>query len=290
MQKHNWRTASFALSLALALVVPAMAAKTVSTQKVGGKLRAVAENGEETGKFVFETAVKGEKIRESMAVTAEGLDTTTDDAGDLPVYDIWLITDDGGTEADFGDMKLRRSGKAKFKFRSRRDDYPAAIDEVRDFTGGKVEIRDADDGVVLRGNIPDYLGLDDDNEEGSHSRVKAAGSRNLSPDDDESRAVGKIGTKYQNKPGGADEQLLLVCKRLETGSHTLVAIDGENVETEVGTFRAISRAGVGVLRLDSRQGTEIPGGVLDLGGQKLEVRDGDENVVLKGRFPDLLPE
>ena len=124
---------------------------------------------------------------------------------------------------------------------------------------------------------------------GSHARVNAHGSKSLSPEDDTSRAKGHVATAYASRPSGPVEKAHDRVQRLDRGSYDAVAIDDDDNETEIGSFRAISRSGVGVLSMDSRQGTEIPGGgVIDLGGQKLEIRDGDGNVVLKGRFPELL--
>jgi hypothetical protein len=289
MPARSWRHAALALPLALAVAVPLALAGTQSTQKVGGRLAATDDGGDAKGKFKFKTRVRGETVKEWMDVWAWRLDATKDDEGNLPTYELWLVNEEGDAEASFGKFRLSSWGRARFKFRSWRHDYPDDVDEVRDFSGGTVEVR-LDDTVVLDGNIPDYIGLEDDNEEGSHSRCRAVGKTWLGPVAADGREKARLKTVYANKPAGAVQKIYMLAKRLEKGGkYTLYAVDKDGNETKIDTFRAVTRYGIGIIDMDTREGTRIPGGsVIDLGGQKAEVRDADEKAVLRGRFPKLL--
>lgn len=278
--------AAVVVALALTASVPAIAARTRSTQVVRGRMS--FQDSDATGRFEMRAITRGEHAREEVRVRFEGLDATADGEGNLPEYHLWLVTGDGGTEADFGAARLRRNGHGGFRYRFPRMDHPDGVDDLRDFGGGAIELRDADDALVLEGTIPDFRGIDADNGRGSHSVARAVGTRVLDAVAEDSRGRGRLTTRYLNRPSGTDEQIHLVVKRLDRGAYTLVAIDDSDNETEIGRFRAISRAGVGVLHLDTRQGTNLAAGVLDLGGQRAEVRDADGSAVLRGRFPDLL--
>ena len=73
-----------------------------------------------------------------------------------------------------------------------------------------------------------------------------------------------------------------------TSSETITLPKLRSAFATIGTIRTFTRLGVGILLLDSRQGTDIPGDSLfDLSGQDVEVRAADGTVVLTGRFPNL---
>ena len=92
-------------------------------------------------------------------------------------------------------------------------------------------------------------------------------------------------------PRGRHEALRVECWLLKArrgDEVSVVCIDGDGNETRLGTMLVRTRARLGVLRLSTRAGDEIPGGgVLALGGQTVEVRDADGVVHLTGFFPVL---
>ena len=285
----------FTARLATAVAVGAIALTAVTAtaavtqQRVKGRLSATAEDSEAGGKFKIDLKIRGEEVvKERLWVEAWGLDATADDEGGRPTYDVVLIdTDDN--EADFGEMRLRRNGRALFKFRSNKTDFPGDIESFEESEGGTIEIRDGDT-VVLEGDIPTFIGLDDENEAGSGAGARSKAKRNLSATDEDSRAKGKIRVRAWNRPRNSGEKVVITAKRLDrdAGPFTVVVIDGDD-ETELGDFRARTRLGFGLLILDTRKGDDIgdDDSVFDLGGLDVEVRDAEGNVVLDGKFPRL---
>lgn len=274
------------LAASLLLLVPVAADATTTKQKVRGKLEATADDSEAKGKFWLFAKTRNDRFRETLTVLAKGLDATEDENGDRPEYNVWLVNADGDFEADFGIGKLNARGKFRFRFSSGNTNYPDDVDELRDFGGGTIEVRDGDD-VVLDGEIPEFVDIDDDNEEGSGSGARAKDKEKLTAVDEDSKARGAVRARAQNKPKGQREQIVVTVKRLDKGTYTVVVIPEEGDEVELGDIRTFTRLGVGILFLDSRR-DDIPGdGVLSMGGDDVEVRDEDGNAVLTGSFPEL---
>ncbi len=280
-----------ALALSVVLLGAAAASAAITVQSVRGKLTSSDDEADEKGKFKIRAAERGEESREGIRVRAVKLDATADDAGDLPVYDLWLVDSTGDTEADFGDLDLRESGRARFRFSSKTTSLPAGVDAIRDFGGGTIEIRDADGVVVISDDIPDFIGLDDENSEGSGAGARGRDKERLTrPIDAEGESKGAIKAHVANTPNGVFERLTVSVKGLASadGAYDVVAIDGDGDETVLGEIETVTRAGVGVLRLQERDDEDIPGGGIDvLAGFDVEVRNADGDVVLSGVYPTI---
>ncbi len=273
----------------IVLVAGSVAVAQVTQSAVRGKLRPTDDESRAKGKFVLVSKDKRGNVQETIAVGAIHLDATRDDEGNRPVYDLWLVDVDEN-EADFGDLRLNRAGSARFKWSSRRDDYPDGVDALTDFSEGTIQVRDADSNVVLDASIPEFLGLTDDNESGSHAAARAKAKSRLRSDDDTSVAAGAIETRYVNRPSGVRElyTVRLVGLGADGGPYAVVAIDG-STEIDLGDVETAGRAGKGRLHVDTNDEDTIPddGSVLDLSGLDVEVRDNDDNVVLTGSFPTI---
>jgi len=273
----------------LALAGAPAVARTVTTQAVRGRLVAVDEESDAAGKFRIVVHSRAAGSREALEMDAWGLDAARDDAGDLPSYRAFLVTADGGTEADFGELSLAPSGRARFRFASPRMDFPEGVETLVDFAGGTVEVR-RDGAAVLSGDIPEFVGVDDGSGEGSGATARAAGEARLIPTRDGGRAHGLLQALYVNRPRVQFEGIRVECLGLGSAGDefTVICIDESRNETEVGSMTSRSRFGVALLELSTRAGDTMPGdGVLALGGQRVEVRDARGTAWLVGRFPVL---
>jgi hypothetical protein len=271
----------------LALGTPAEA-RLVTTQVVRGRLLPTDDESRAHGTFRIVVQTRGEAGREFLYADAWGMDTTKD----LPSYHCWLVNADGSLEADFGECYLTARGRAKVRFATAREDLPEGVTTLKEFAGGTVEIRLAD-ALVLAGDVPDFLGILDDNGRGSGAAARALGVHRLKATDAGGDAKGFVQALYVNRPSLTVEALRVECLGLRRigDVFTVVVIDGDGAETELGTMVARTRFGVGVLHLSTRRGDTIPGGgVLALGGFRLEVRDAGGTAWLVGRFPDLAAE
>jgi hypothetical protein len=152
-----------------------------------------------------------------------------------------------------------------------------------------VELR-LGDTAILAGDVPDFLGIADENGAGSGAVASAVGVKRLRVTADGGDAKGVITVTYVNRPQVQVEALRIECLALGSAGDvfTVVAIDSEGAETELGSMTSRTRYAVAVLALSSRRGDTIPGGgVLALGGQKVEVRDAGGTAWLAARFPAL---
>jgi len=266
-------------------------AGTLTKQAVGGRLDPVDDTSDDTGRFKMLVKTRGAAVRETLYLDARHLDTTRDDEGNLPSYHAWVVNADGSASADFGEAFLNARGRAKLRAKSWKGGFPEELASLKDFAGGVVELR-LGDTVLLRGDIPEFLGIGDENEPGSHSRVKAIGIKRLRSTPEGDGARGWIGALKVNRPTLQVEALWVECLRLgERGDvFTVVAIAEDGTETTLGTMTSRTRFEYAAMRLSTRRGDTIPGGgVLALGGQSVEVRDADGVAHLVGRFPDLDP-
>ena len=283
----RWMGPVAAATLASLLVFTASPAEaTVIRHGVRGPMDPVAEDGAEDGRFWI-GIVEGEGGRgfERLEVHARRLDATEDDNGDLPEYHVFLIDADETVTSDVGAMRLSPRGKALLRFDTRRD-IPDDFDSLRDFGGGTIEVRLGDD-AVLRGDIPEFIDVDDDTARGAAATVRDFERLSATAEDGDEEGV--IGARYRNAPRGTDEQILVQCIKLDRRQeYEVVAIASDSTETRIGTFYAGGPFGIGTLFLSTRNGDEIPGGgVLELSGQDVEVRGSDGTAVLAGRFPIL---
>ena len=277
--------AAFAL---LALGTPAEA-RVVTTQVVRGRLHPVADDSRAHGQFVISVQSVRDRSRERLDVVAAGLDATKDGDGNLPDYRCWVVNADRSVAADFGSGRVSEGGRFRFRFASPRQEFPDGVSSLVDFAGGQVQVRLGED-LVLAGDIPEFLGIDDDNEGGSGAAARAWGIHRLRATDAGGDAKGFVSCLYVNRPRVTVEALRVECLGLARigDTFTVVVIDGDGAETELGTMVARTRFGVGILHLSTRAGDEIPGGgVLAMGGFRLEVRAADGTAWLVGRFPDL---
>lgn len=284
--------ASAALAATLALGGSPAEARITTWQAVHGRLVPTNSESEAHGKFEMLVQRRGDHARERLKVQAWGMDVTRDGDGNLPSYRVFLVVADASFEADFGEAFLSARGRARLGFRSGASSFPDGVESLAQFAGGKVEIRLGSD-VILAGDVPEFLGLDDDNEPGSGAAAGALGVVRLHATDAGGRAHGVLEALYVNRPRVEVEAIHVECLRLGRRGETfdVVAVDGSGGETTLGSMVARTRLGIGILHLSTRRGDTIPGGgVLALGGQRVEVRDADGVVLLVGRFPTLLSE
>jgi hypothetical protein len=264
-------------------------ARLVTTQVVRGRLLPTDDASDAMGKFRILVKDNGTAQREFLYVDAWGLDASRDGEGNLPSYRAWIVTADGGTSADFGEMYLSARGRAKLRFHSARDSFPSGVETLKDFAGGTVEVR-LGDAVVLAGDVPDFLGLLDGNSRGSGAAAKAVGTTRLRPTEDGAGAKGVLQAVYANRPRVQVEALRIECLGLGSrgDEFTAVCVDGEGTGTTLGTMVSRTRYGVAVLHLSTRRGDTIPGGgVLALAGPTVEIRDASGTAWLTGTFPTL---
>ncbi len=275
-----------------ALLAGGLATAAVSQQAVRGKLQPTDDSSEAEGRFRIDlTDRRTTRKRERLQAWGRGLDTTADDDGGRPVYDLWLIDGDDN-EVDFGDVRLKRSGVFLFRAKYPHADFPEGVESLDDFAGGTIEVRDADGTAILDGTIPDFIDVDEENEPGSHAAARARDKSRLRPPaadegEDESDAVGGMLARYVNRPRTVREMYVVKVAHLDpdAGPYDVIAIDG-STEIDLGEIETSGRREHGKLRVDTKNDDEIPGGgLLDLSQLDVEVRDADGNVVLRGTFP-----
>jgi hypothetical protein len=288
------RNTLVAVALGAALFASAAPAEAMPRpgvrQVVHGRLLPPDAESDAHGKFRLKVKKRGEAQREFLYVDAWGLDARRDDAGNIPDYHVFLVMADGSAAADFGEMRLSARGYARLRWHSARDGYPDGVESIAPFAAGKVEVR-LGDTVVLSGDVPEFLDLMDENEPGSGARVVVSEIARLHATEDGGRARGIVQALAASLPRGRHEALRVECWLLKArrgDELSVVCVDGDGNETRLGTMLVRTRAHLGVLRLSTRAGDEIPGGgVIALGGQTVEVRDADGVVHLTGFFPVL---
>lgn len=280
-----FRTIAATAMAATLLVGAADANAAILKQGVRGKLAAAdAESGAQ-GRFRILIRDRGERHWESLLVAARGLDTTADEEGARPEYHAYLI-DSEAAETDMGALRLRRGGRAVLRFNTRRDALPDGVESLADFGGGTIEVRLGDE-VVLSGDVPEFLGVGDGNEEGSGAAAKGHASSRLTPLDEEGRGRGFVTASIRNLPRGVDERIVVeIIRTGDRGDTFSVTLNPEvGPETLLGEIRLRGRLGVGRLVLSTVRGDALPDSVLELGGTPVEVRDAEGTVVLSGTFP-----
>src|SRR5689334_4695435 len=198
MTRNLLAAAALASVLSLGLGAPAEA-RTISTQVVRGRLLPTDDASDAVGTFRILVQERGEARREFLYADAWGLDATKDGEGNLPSYHCWLVTADAATSADFGECYLTARGRARARFASAREDFPEGVATLKDFAGGTAEIR-LGDAVVLTGDVPDFLGITDENRPGSHSAARVLGIKRLTPTDAGGDARGLVECLYVNRP------------------------------------------------------------------------------------------
>jgi hypothetical protein len=264
------------------LVAPFLAdAAGLSVRSVRGDLTAVDEDSDAKGRFTLLTLASGRRGSEKLFIEVKGLDKDTE-------YEV-LLGEDVDDAASFGEITIRgRRGAGRFRFSSRRDDYPDGVDGLDDFSGDSIFVV-AGDETVLEGDIPAFAGLDDE-EVDEGALAFGFGKEKLSPpEDDDSRARGWLLTAAVNSSRGSREWLSVTVIFLDKDEEydvVLLGEDGGDDET-LGTIDPRSRLGLGALILDTARDDELPDHPSDLAGRGIEVRDSDGNVVLEGEFPAL---
>lgn len=259
-------------------------------QGVRGKLTASDTSDDAEGRFRIRLRDRRNGVAsERVEVDAVRLDATREDDGDLPTYRVWVVAAGETTSADLGAMRLSPRGRAVLRFDTRRTSLPEGVTTLEDFGGGTLQVR-LGDTVVLSGAIPEFLGPDDGNGEGSGAAAVLRASSRLRPADAADPWRGFVDARWSSTPRGTRESLRVRAVLLERSGapYTVVCIDTESAETELGTFTPRGRFGEGRLVIDTRDGAAIPGGdVKALGGQAVEVRAADGTVVLEGTFPSV---
>lgn len=255
--------------------------------QVRGKLTTDTSGVRTKARFKIQSIQRGATLKEKIWLDVRKLDVTKDEAGDRPTYDVILLDSDD-TEFDFGTLRIRRDGTGKFRWSSRRDDYPTGLDDLTELGGGSFEVRDAsDDSVVVSGDIPEFPGLEGDNTDGA--RVRGVDRSRLTPDDDTSVARGIMRAVLANRPDGDFERITVNIRGLASagGPYTVVVVDGDT-ETELGEISTRGRSGEGQLDIDVDDEDFPEDSVLDLAGLDVEVRADDGDVVLSGVFPTIV--
>jgi hypothetical protein len=282
MTPRHWMLATAA---AAAVLVPSIVAADVMQQIVRGRVEAVDTSSGARGDYRMEVRDINGRVEETLNFRGRRLGALPDQNGDPPVYHVVLI-DSGGTKtADFGAVRLNRNGSAGLHFRSRKDDFPVGVTSLTEFGGGTFELQ-RDAAAVLRGTIPAFVGLDGDASKDAFAHFH--GKARLTPTPDGGAARGDIQEESKNGPNRSFQRLRIAIRLVGTVANpfTVVAIDGAQNETVIGTITARGGRGEGALKFDTRQGDTIPGGGLaGLSGQTIEVRNGSNVAVLTGKFP-----
>ena len=274
------KTLAAATLLAAAAVVslPGDANAGVERQVVRGRLEPVAAESSSHGRFRMAIAdrTSGAHV-ERIEAFARRLDTTVPEGGSAPEFHVFLIKGDGSAAADFGAMRVNQYGNGYFLFDTRRTDLPDGVTTIDDYGGGTIELRNGDT-AVLTGDVPEFGSVvyGHDRERLVSTSTSFAGR-------------GVIIARRQQIDLDVAEQVRVTCFRMENAAtYTVVVVADDSTETELGSFTTSDPLGIGGLRLSTRLGDTIGGGgVLDLAGQRVEVRDASANVVLEGTFPTI---
>jgi hypothetical protein len=262
----------------LLLAPPVVEAKGLKAQKVKGDLTAAEEGSDLKGRFALVTLTSGDRGREKLFVIAKGLDRDSE-------YEVLLGEDVDGA-VSFGEMKVRgRRGIGRFRFSSRKHDYPDGVDSLLDFSGEKIFVVSGDE-TVLSGDIPGFAGLTDDEvDEGAFAF--GFGKEKLAPPEDvDSLARGLLLAAAVNTSQGSREWMGVIVFLLDRGEEYDVVLVGEDGadDVELGTVEPRGFFGFAKLTLE---GDDLPDHPANLEGRTLEVRDSDGEVALTGTVPAL---
>lgn len=264
------------LAAAIVVAVPLVAGAGVTLRTVHGSLLSVSDEGSGRGGFHMVVGNRsGGTHSETILAGAVHLQPSA-------AYRVVLLRSDGSGEADFGALRTGAWGVGGFRFDTRLEPLPDGVDTLTDYGGGTIELRSGGD-AVLRGDLPHFVAIGS----GGGPGAAAIGYDRsaLRPPNESSRARGSMFAKRLDLPTGGYEELRVLCWHLRAGArYTVVATGG----TEIGTFTASRFFGLGGFRLATAHGDTIPGGgVLELEGRDVEVRDADGTAVLTGKFPTI---
>jgi hypothetical protein len=278
-------------SLGLALAVALLASKALVADEfdegVRGRLASVNVAYGARGEFHLDVRRRDRSNSETILMNAGRVGTAPDVGGAPAEYHAVLIDSSGSNAVDFGAARLDRGGHANFRFDSRRDDYPAGVSTITAFGGGTFELR-RDGAAVLRGDVPQFVGLGDQSVADSFASFH--GASRLAATIDGGAGRGAVDVRAMNSPNHVAQRLRISVRLLGTlgNPFSVVAIDGSNAETALGTIRTHGRGGEGSLTFDTRRAGTIPGGgILALAGQRIEVRNSAGTTVLTGAIPSI---
>jgi hypothetical protein len=273
MISRIWTAAALAV-----VAVPLVAIAGVTRHAVRGNMQPVTQGGSERGRFRL---LVGER---SNGATFERIEAATRSLDSATEYRLFLVKSGGTDAADFGSVRVGPHGFGGFRFDTRFASLPSGVTTLSDYGGGTIEVR-AGDTAVLTGSVPEFIDIGD----GSGPGAAAFGHdrQALRPVDASFAGRGVILARRQDLPIGVREELRVKCGHMSSGAtYTVVAIASDATETELGTFTTSDPLGIGGFRLATARGDTIPGGgVLDLAGQSVEVRDSGGIAVLTGTFP-----
>jgi hypothetical protein len=282
MTPRDWFLGSAAAVLVL---VSAAVAADEYDQTVRGKVAAVDTSSGARGDFRLDVRVHDGKKVEKLDFRGSRLGALPDLQGHRPVYHVVLI-DSGATKtADFGAVHLSNGGSASLHFDSRRGGFPSGVTTLTSFGGGKLELQ-RDGAAVLRGDVPVFVGLRDQQVPGSTAMFH--GKSRLGPTPGGGAARGLIDADASNGPNRSVQRLRIAVRYMGTIANpfTVVAIDGALTETTLGTITTRGAYGSGELKFDTRHGASIPTGSLaGLSGMTIEVRNSSGVAILSGNFP-----
>ena len=268
------------VAAALVLSLPLVAGAGLTLRTVHGRMESVSDAGRGQGGFWMVVGDRtGGGHAERIVAGASHLEPSTE-------YRVVLLKPNGAGEADFGALRTGMWGAGAFRFDTRFSSLPDGVDTITDYGGGTIELRDGAS-AVLTGDIPDFVAL------GSGGGPSAAAigydRSTLHAVGQSSTGKGKMFARRVDLSIGGFEELRVFCWRLSPATtYTVVATGGGSGDTEIGTFTTLGFVGFGGFRLATARGDTIPGGgVLDLAGRDVEVRDADGTVVLAGTFPTI---
>ena len=218
--------------------------------------------------------------RNTILVVSPRLATDPNAAGVRPEYRVFLLAPNGGRQVDLGPMKLEKRFGTRLSLDSDVAALPGGIADVREFGGGKIEIRRSGL-VLLRGFVVPFSEPDD--APLAQRTVASTGAEELSPPDPSQSARALLRARLDVFTGRRAQRCSVESVGLADGTYTVVAVDDSGTRTTLGSF-APPRA----LRISTSHGDELPGGRLTwLSGQDVEVLDAAGAVVLAGRFPTI---
>jgi len=258
-----------------AAVLPAEAGGPPRKQRIRVRMKAPGRGSGVRGACRLVLEDNGDRLpREDVYLTVRG----PEPAGGQAYRGVLIDRD--GVELDMGDVPADNRAATRFDAVCK---LPDGFSLPR-FTGGSVEVRLADE-VLLSGRLPRFARR-------HRRRVSRNGLRDrkvLRPVDQDcgDGPLGQISVRHTRTRGGGSRERIRVRITSMTGDFVVVATDGDT-EFELGAITTGAGADKGWLNVDTKRGDVIPnGGVRELDGFRVEVRDALGAPVLAGKFPDV---
>ena len=165
---------------------------------------------------------------------------------------------------------------------------PSGVKTFEEFDGGRVEVRLGASTVLARAYMVPFPRLADHPKPARS--LRARGREELAPPEGgAARAVVEARVTVSETRRVQSFTLRAVGLNPAAGPFTVTALDVSGTHTPLGSFTAGAPMGAGRLSISTARGGSLPGGADWLSGQALEVRDAQDEAVLTGSFPTLLP-